>query len=328
MPPDSALLSRAAARDGVELGADDARALFAAMLAGEVAPRELSAILAAWRDRRVSRGEISGFVRALDAHAGRLEAPPDGPRTVVLATAQGTLRQANLTALLALLLKRYETPVLVHGAGGLPATTTSGEGPIAARGGALAGPVTTAQVLWELGIEAAASLADAQSRLRHDGIVYLPWAVLAPGLARLQELSPRQALPAIARVPATLIDPFAGDGFRVIGAAGADDLAAAREFLLASRTDGLLFPGTEGEPFPDPRGHTPLEHVTRGVATLCSDAEVGGGGKPPSLPGTIDPVSTATWIESVLAGSEPVPPSIVVQLGCCLAGARRLGALA
>jgi anthranilate phosphoribosyltransferase len=328
MAPDNALLVKAATREGGELGAEDACALFAAMLAGEVAAPELSAILAAWEDRRASLAEIIGFMRALDAHTGRLEVSREGPRSVVLPAARGTLRRANLTALLALLLKRYETPVLVHGLDGMDAAPGGGERRAAVPPrGANAGPVTTAQVLWELGIEPAASLADAQARLRHDGIAYVPLAVLAPGLARLLA-TPRPSPPAIARMVAMLIDPFAGDGYRVIGAAPADDLAAIREFLLAARTDALLFPGTEGEPFADPRGRAPLEHVARGVAASCVDVEAEESGHEASLPEATDPVTTAAWIARVLAGTEPVPPPIIAQLGCCLAGARRLGAAA
>ena len=107
MPPDNALLIRAAAREGGELGVEDARVLFAAMLAGEVAPRELGAILAAWRRRRASLAEMTGFMRALDAHAGRLEKPHEGPRPVVLAglsrdTAAGQSDGAGRAAVAAL----------------------------------------------------------------------------------------------------------------------------------------------------------------------------------------------------------------------------------
>ena len=65
-----------------------------------------------------------------------------------------------------------------------------------------------------------------------------------------------------------------------------------------------------------------------GVAASCADVDAEGGDREPSLPAAIDAVTTATWIASVLAGAEPVPPPIVAQLGCCLAGARRLGAAA
>ena len=317
----------AAPQRGAELGTDEARALFAAMLAGEVVPDELSAILIAWQRRRFSLAETTGFMRALDAHAGRLEMPHDGPRPVLLPAYRGTRRQANLTALLALLLKRYETPVLVHGLGSADVAPAGlAGGARALPEGANAGPVTTAEVLWELGIEPVANLADAQARLRHDGIAYARTALLAPGLARLFAAVPRDSRPTIAYTVARLIDPFGGDGYRLASADSADDLASMREFLLASRADALLFEGTEGEPFAEPRRQTRFEHVAAGVVTLCADADADGIHGEPSLPAGIDAATTATWIANVLAGTEPVPPPIIVQLGCCLAGARRLAA--
>jgi anthranilate phosphoribosyltransferase len=319
---------QATAHEGAELGQEEARALFAALLAGEIAEPEYSAIRAAWQRRRASLAELGGFMRALDAHTGRLEVSREGPRPVVLAASRGTLRQANLTALLALLLKRYATPVLVHGLDSGDAPPGDGDrGAAMSPGGASHAPVTTARVLWELGIEPAASLADAQTRLWHDAIAYVPLAVLAPGLAGL--LTPlRGSAPAIVQMLGRLIDPFAGDGYRVIGAGSADELAVIRELLLASRSDALLLPGTEGEPFADPHGGTPLEHVAGGAAAPCADGEAEGDDRDASLPAATDAVTTATWIASVLAGAERVPPPIIAQLGCCLAGARRLGAAA
>ena len=71
-------------------------------------------------------------------------------------------------------------------------------------------------------------------------------------------------------------------------------------------------------------GQTRLEHVAAGVVTSCADAEGERIEREPSLPAAFDAPATAAWIASVLAGAEPVPPSLVMQLGCCLAGARRL----
>lgn len=313
MAPDNVLSKWAAMRQGGELGAEDAHALFAAMLAGDLVPRELAAILAAWRNRPLSLAETIGFVRALDAHTCRLDVPTDGARPIVLPAHHGTRRHANLTALIAMLLKRYETPVLVHAP---------------AEAGADAGRVPTADVLWELGVEPAANLADAQARITREHIAFVPWSLLAPGLARLAAAPAGDPPPAFVRWLAKLIDPFGGEGMRVIGAGSADELAAMREFLLASRTDALLFHGTEDEPFADPRGRTRFEHMSAGSATLCADAEASRFERGPMPPAATDAAATATWIANVLAGTEPVPPSIVVQLGCCLAGARRLGAAA
>jgi anthranilate phosphoribosyltransferase len=179
------------------------------------------------------------------------------------------------------------------------------------------------------GVEPATSLADAQARLRHDNIAFLPSALLAPGLARLLAPQTRDALPPIVQAVALLIDPFGGGGgYRVIGAASADEMGLLREFLLATRTDALLFQGAEGEPFADPRRQARLEHVAQGVVTRCADAADDDILHGPSLPKTPDAATTAAWIVNVLAGTEPVPPPIVMQLGCCLAGARLEGAVA
>lgn len=318
-----------------ELGSEDARSLFGAMLAGELAPHELAPIVDAWRARRASVAEVTGFMRALDAHALRLDSPSERPRPVVLPAYRGTRRQANLTALVALLLQRYEVPVLVHGPRSRSASDatleTSAEAAVvdpavATLEGRSGQTVTTADVLWELGIEPAASAADAGERLRHGNIAYLSCALLAPGLARLLAPPAPEPPPAVLQTLALLIDPFGGSGYRVIGAGSADERGAMREFLLATRTDALLFEGAEGEPFADPRSPAHLEHIAEGVATPCADGEAESVTAEPSLPGACDAVTTAAWITDVLTGTRPVPPPIILQLGCCLAGARRQGA--
>lgn len=322
MGQDFALLIRAATHEGGGLGADDACELFAAMLAGAVGPHALSETFAVWRNRRTSLAETMGFMRALNAHAARLERPSEGPRPVILPACHGTRRQANLTALVALLLQRYEIPVLVHDVGSANAASANAVADTVADA-PREHPITTADVLWELGIEPAVNIADAQARLRHDRIAYVPSVLLAPGLARLRASIAQDSWPTFAHAIGRLVDPFGGDGYRVIGAASAADLAALREFLPASGADALLFEGTEGEPFADPRRQARFEHLAAGVVTPCAEADAEVIGREFSLPVASDAVTTAAWIASVLAGTEPVPPSILAQLGCCLAGARR-----
>jgi anthranilate phosphoribosyltransferase len=263
------------------------------------------------------------FLRAPEAPAGRLEMPRDRPRPVLLPSYYGARTQPNLTALVALLLRRYGVPVLVHGP---QAVKVGSETTPAQAGKAAPGATHTADVLWELGIEPAGSRADVRERLLHDGIAYAPIEVLAPGFAQRvamrEEALGRSLLPALA----ALLDPFGGDGFRVIGAAGEEDLAAIRAWLIATRGDALLFRGAEGEPFADPRRQPRLEHVVSGAASVCVEAE--GSTKEPSLPSALDAPSIAAWITQAMAGSVPLPPPIVAELGCCLNGARRLTAAA
>jgi anthranilate phosphoribosyltransferase len=289
------------------LDVDSARVLLAAVLDDKVPPLERNALLLAYHIKGETVAELTGFVAALGDRVARLEPPADRPRPVLLPTYNGARRLPNLTALLALLLKRYGVPVLLHG--------PAGEGPDFGR-------VATAAVLGELGVEPAMSVTDAQQRLDNEGIAYAPIAVLAPALAGLLALRRRMDLRGSAHTLAKLIDPFHGAGFRVISISHPEYLAPMRDFLAASRADALLLRGTEGEPFANPRRQPQLEWFEAGVSSVLFEPEIGTPATLSALPATIDAVSTAKWITAALAGEVPIPLPILNQLACCLHGAR------
>lgn len=289
------------------LDVDSARTLFAAVLDDKVPPLELNALLLAYHIKGETVAELTGFVAALGDRVAPLEPPADRPRPVLLPTYNGARRLPNLTALLALLLKRYGVPVLLHG--------TAGEGSDFGR-------VATAAVLGELGVEPATSVIDAQHRLDNEGIAYAPIAVLAPGLAGLLALRRRMGLRNSGYTLVKLIDPFRGAGFRVISISHPEYLARMRDFLAASRADALLLRGTEGEPFANPRRQPQLEWFEAGVSSVLFEPEIGTLPALSALPATIDAVSTAKWITAALAGEVPIPLPILNQLACCLHGAR------
>jgi anthranilate phosphoribosyltransferase len=312
------------------LEADDAQALFAAMLADLVPPVELDAALGALAINGTAPAQTIGFLRALDAHADRLGAPPDRPRPIVLPSYGGTRRQPNLTALVALLLQRFGVPALVHGLSGANAAMAGPDAIFQEQAGRVARQVesdaafvTTAAVLWELGIEPAVNLADVQARLAHDNIAYVPADVFAPGLARLLRHRARPGARSPLRLLAKLIDPFGGDGYRVVSVSAPADLAIMRELLAATCADALLLPDTEGEPFANPAEPPQIERFVAGVGSICVEAERVGAAAMPMLPASADAPTTAAWITQALAGTQPVPAPIVAQLACCLEGARR-----
>lgn len=290
-----------------DLSADVARELFGAILDRAVPPLERDAILLAYRAKGETVTELMGFVAALNLHVARLELPADRPRPVLLPTYHGSLRLANLTALVALLLKRYHVPVLLHG--------TLGEG-------SGFGRVATVAVLAEFGIEPAGSIAEAQRRLAQEGIAYAPVGLLAPELATLLALPRTAGVHGTAHTLAQLIDPFAGTAFRVVSVSDSVKLAKMRAFLLAARTNALLLRGTEGEPFANPRRQPRLEWFKEGVGTMLFDADTGANTEVPVLPATVDAATTAAWIAAVLAGEVAIPLPILNQLACCLHGAR------
>lgn len=284
-----------------------ARELGAAMLDGTVPPLELGAILIAYRMKGETLAELAGFMASIERGLARLEPPVDGLRPVVLASYNGARKLPNLTALLALLLKRYGIPVLVHGM---------------IDDGDTFGRVTTAAILWELGVEPAASLADAEQRLARDGIAYVPTAVLSPALASLLALRQRMGVRSLMHTLAKLVDPFGGAGFRVVAVTHPDYVARMQEFLAASHANALLMRGTEGEPFANPRRQPRLEMFEGGVASVLFEAESAAADPPPALPAAIDAPTTAAWIAAALAGEVAIPQPIVNQLACCLYGAR------
>ena len=285
------------------LAAEDACELGSAMLAGEVPPLELGAILLAYRLKGETVGELTGFMAAIDRQLALLAPPAANVRPVVLPTYNGARRLPNLTPLLALLLRRYGVPVLLHGM---------------VDDGHDFGRVTTAAILWELGIAPVDSLAQAQQRLDRDGIAYVPTPLLSPALASLIELRRRMGVRSVAHTLAKLIDPFGGGGLRVVAVTHPDYVARMRDFLLATRAHAVLMRGTEGEPFANPRRQPRIEGFDDGIATVLVDAEPSASAPPAALPDAVDAAATAAWIGAALAGEVAIPQPILNQLACCV----------
>lgn len=246
------------------------------------------------------------MVRAADAEVEQIAVPglrlsvrADRPRPIVIASYAKPRACPNLTALLALLLERYGVPVFVHG----PTGETD------RRGG-----TSTWEVLRELGIAPASSVAAAGERLASGRLVYVDAGFLAPVPG---ERSPGGGAPC----PAALLDPFDGAGVRVVGVAGCA-LASMRAYLAATAADALLLRATGGEPFADPRHPPRIECYRQGRATVLFEAHLAerpAAGLPP--PG--DPAAIAEWTSGVLAGRTPIPRAILNELACCMYAVRR-----
>ncbi|HTE14323.1 MAG TPA: DNA-binding protein YbiB, partial [Burkholderiales bacterium] len=137
-----------------DLNREDARALFAAMLAGEIPDLQLGAVLMALRIKGESLEELAGFLEACEASYPRLTVPP-GTVPLVIPAYNGARQLPNLTPLLAHLVARAGVPVLVQG------VTTD------------AGRVTTYEVLVAMGSGAAITCDEAQSQLRERGLAFV-----------------------------------------------------------------------------------------------------------------------------------------------------------
>ncbi len=77
--------------------------------------------------------------------------------------------------------------------------------------------------------------------------------------------------------------------------------------------------GTEGEVYANPQRCPQINLIDReGMRVLYEKQDTAGN---ELLPQAKDPETTAKWIERCLAGNEPIPESLNIQMACCLAAA-------
>lgn len=287
-----------------DLSEDDAYRVYGAMLDGGMPDLELGGLTIALRMKTESLSELVGFHRAVQERLGRLKVRSGAALPVVIATYNGARRLPNLTPLLALLLKRFGIPVLIHG-------ELTGHGD----------RIASAYVFRELGILPCASLAHAQQAIDGDGLAFVPTPALSAGLAALLALRSRLGVRNSSHTLVKLMDPFHGQSLRVCGVTHPAYLGKLREFFAATGERALILRGGEGEPYANPKRRPRLELFQGGASEVLFDAEAGSTRVPPSLPAAIDAPTTAAWIKRALEGTTPLPMPIVNQLACCLYGA-------
>lgn len=285
-----------------------AERLFGAILDGEVPDLELGAILAALRMKGESVDELAGFLAAASQRLSPLAAPPQGP-PVILPTYNGARRAANLTPLLALVLREMGVPVLVHGSAGA------------------FGRVTSLDVFAALDVPLAASGTEMSARLAADGLAVVAIDTLAPKLARLLALRTRLGLRSAAHSIIKLLDPFQHGGLVVAAGTHPPYLESMREILLARGASGLVLRATEGEPFANPRRRPAIDLIRGGRVEPLVAAERDSVVVLPSLPETLDATSTATWSRRVLAGEVLLPLPLACQVAACLVGVGKSSSL-
>lgn len=283
---------------GEGLGYLDARALLAALLDGGVPELETAAFLVALHQHDPGVDAWIGMHAALAERLPDLAAPSGPFRTVVLPVYHGVRMHPHLTPLLALLLKSFGIPVLIHG-------VLDGGGGTAA-----------AYVLRELGVMPCSSVAQANAALRDEGLAFVPVALLNPGLASLLALRARLGVDSLATRLAVLVDCLGEASLRVTPVAEAADLSGVTPVLQALSGHALLLQGCEGEAFADPLQRPDMLLVQGGEVQQVYESQ-----SAPSLSSNlpaIDARATGTWIASVMRDHSPLPLPIRNQLAVCL----------
>lgn len=287
-----------AARD---LSQDDARALFAAMLAGEVPDLQLGAVLMAMRIKGESLDELAGFLEACEASYPHLVAPA-GTVPLVIPAYNGARQLPNLTPLLAQLVAREGVPVLIQGVSTDP------------------GRVTTCEVLQAMGIAPALTVAEAQAQLAERRLAFIAIDTLAPALARLLALRRSMGVRSSGHTLAKMLQPFTTRAVRLVSVTHPEYVLRMREFFTRHASYALLLRGAEGEAVAHPRREPVIDWLDGGVVeTWRADADPSAG-----LPESRDAAVTAAWISDALAGRQKVPAAIAHQVMCCVRAGRLL----
>ncbi len=279
----------------------EARALGAALLDGGVPELETAAFLVAFNQHDPGPDAWLGLHAALSERLPDLAAPPGPYRTVVLPAYHGVRALPHLTPLLALLLKSFGVPVLIHGV---------------LEGG---GGVAAAYVLRELGIMPCSTTAQVNAGLRDEGLAFAPVALLNPGLASLLALRGRLGIDGWVTRLVIMADVLGERSVRVTPTSSAKDLAMMREVLQALGGHALLMQGCEGEAFANPFQRPDMMLVQDGQVQQLYDAQ--STSSPLANLPALDARATGAWTSEVLHDHLSLPLPIRNQLAACLYGA-------
>ncbi len=275
-----------------------ARGLGAALFDGGVPELETAAFLVALNQHDPGLDAWLGLHAALAERLPVFVPPGSAYRTVVLPAYHGVRAHPHLTPLLALLLKSFGIPVLIHGV---------------LEGG---GGTAAAYVLRELGVLPSTTVSQVNAALAGDGIAFAPVALLNPGLAALLALRARLGIDGWATRLAALAELTEPASVRVVPAQDARSLHALRAVLEALGGVALLLEGCEGEAFADPLLRPDMELIVDGQSQRVYEAQATAS-PPANLPAG-DARATGAWIAQVLRDALPLPLPIRNQLAVCL----------
>jgi len=213
--------------------------------------------------------------------------------------------------LLALLLAREGVPVLVHGMTEDPSR------------------VTSAEIFNELGIVAASDRAALAAACEKSLPAFMPISVLAPNIYSLLQLRRILGLRNSTHTLVKLLQPFQQPALRLVSYTHPEYLPMLSTYFLTmadpTQGDVFLMRGTEGETVAHPRRANAVTWFHQGQAIELIERQPPND-ELPALPAASDAPTTARWIEQALAGRQPIPTPISVQVEHCLRVAKQLRA--
>ena len=311
-------------KDGARpLTREQAADLFGQVLDGAVTDLEIGGFCLAMRIKGETPQEMAGFLDAthqrlnLVPYSANVPSPPSSPASsppsspvpgapgeralsvshparpvIVIPSYNGARKLPVLTPLLALLLARAGLPVLLHG------TATEST------------RVYTSKVLLALGIHAKSAI----TNIANGEIAFAPTEILCAGLQRLLDVRRVVGLRNPAHSVVKLMNPCAGRSLIVSSYTHPEYAISMAATFELMQSNALLLRGTEGEAVADPRRMPQMDGFVAGRRVVLQEAQTGTLASLPDLPKEFDAESTAAYIRQVVAGTNPVPPSIARQV--------------
>ncbi len=280
-----------------------AETLGSALAANTVPDGVLGAILIALRMKGESATELLGLHHGLHnaevTPRVRLTAPVPHVTPLVIPTYNGARRTPNLLPLLALMLREFDIPVLLHG----PRT--------------VAGRTASVTLLELLGHAPAREVAEAEHQLATTRLTYVPLELLSPPLARLLAWRETLGVRNVGHTLVKLLAPVAAPALRLIGTTHAVYRELLAEFLRMSTGSAVLMRGHEGEAIASPQRLPAMEWIVNGemrtVPALA--ASLNFDPAPEALP-SLEATATAQWIRAALAREDgpEIPRAVCEQV--------------
>ena len=291
-------------KDGARaLNREQAADLMGQLLDGQVSDLEIGAFCLAMRIKGETPQEMAGFIDAAQQRLHHFESPASTP-TVVISSYNGSRKLPLLTPLLASLVAREGFAVLVHGS-----TTEDAR-------------ITSEQVFSAMGT----THAQRPTRLEPGRVVYAPTAVLSPALQALLDVRRVVGLRNPAHSLVKMLNPMHGRALLVCSHTHPEYAQSMSQTLSLMQANALLLRGTEGEPVADPRRTPAMTGFLAGHAELMCEQQAGSLTDMPALPQDNSALATATFIQSVLNGQQPVPLPLAQQVSVLCRLAEQMGA--
>lgn len=274
--------------------------LYSRMLADEVSPLEMGAILIALRIKGEGEEEMLGFYQAVQTRVLKLQPPAGLPVPVVIPSYNGARKQANLTPLLALLLSLLGFPVVVHGVSDDPTR------------------VTSEAVFAALGVKAVSDMQEAQQRLEEGKLVFVSVETLCAPLARQLSLRWQLGVRNSAHTLAKLLTPFGEDAaLRLSSVSHPEYIPRVGKFFQSIGGRALLLNGTEGEVYANPQRCPALNLIAGEEPEVLLPRQPESHIARDALPAGKEAETTAEWIGRCLNHEVAVPQSLRQQIACC-----------